>query len=48
MWLWSFADVSTLSAAPGGSAHGNFHRFSPLSGEVTHAAVIGKLVLIDG
>jgi len=39
MCLWSFADVSTLSAAPDGSA-----RFSPLSGEVTHAAVIGKLV----
>jgi hypothetical protein len=48
MCLWSFADVSTLSAAPGGRAHGNFHSFSPLSGEVTHAAVIGKLVLIDG
>jgi hypothetical protein len=30
------------------SAHGDFHRFSPLSGEVTHAAVIGKLMLIDG
>jgi len=29
-------------------AHGDFHRFSTLSGEVTHAAVVGKLVLIDG
>jgi hypothetical protein len=44
MCLWSFADVPTLSAAPGGSTVGDFHRFSPLSGEVTHAAVIGKLV----
>jgi hypothetical protein len=48
MCLWSFADVSTLSASPDGSAHGDFHRFSPLSGEVTHATVVGKLVLIDG
>jgi hypothetical protein len=44
MCLWWFADVSTLSAAPGGSAREDSHHFSPLSGEVTHAAVIGKLV----
>jgi hypothetical protein len=48
MCLWSFADVSTLSAASGGTRHVDFHRLSPLSGEVTHAAVVGKLVLIDG
>jgi hypothetical protein len=33
-----------LSAAPDGSAREDTHRLSPLSGEVTHAAVIGKLV----
>jgi hypothetical protein len=39
MPLRSFADVPTLSAA-----RGAFHRFPPFSGEVTHEAMIGKVV----
>jgi hypothetical protein len=27
-----------------GAARGDFHRFQPLSGEVTHAAMIGRAV----
>ena len=44
MPLWYFADVPTLSAARG-AARGDFHRFPPFSGEVTHEAMIGKVVL---
>ena len=39
MPLRSFADVPTLSAA-----RDDFHRFPPFSGEVTHEAMIGKVV----
>jgi hypothetical protein len=31
-----------LSAARG-AEHGDFHRFPPFSGEVTHEAMIGKV-----
>ncbi|HEX4826770.1 MAG TPA: hypothetical protein VFV12_00970 [Xanthobacteraceae bacterium] len=31
-------------ARPLGAARGDFHRFPPFSGEVTHEAMIGKVV----
>jgi hypothetical protein len=43
MPLRSFADVPTLSATRG-AERGDFRRFPPFSGEVTHEAVIGKMV----
>jgi len=40
MSLWYFADMSTLSAALG-----DFYCVKSFSGEVTHEAMIGKVVL---
>jgi hypothetical protein len=43
MPLRSFADVPTLTDARG-AERGDFHRSPPFSGEVTHEAMIGKVV----
>jgi hypothetical protein len=47
MRLWSFADVSTLSVGPGAEracVANDVRRFARFSGEVTHEAMIGKVV----